>query len=76
MKLIALALPVYAMSVFKLPKDLCDKLTSAMVEFWWSNGSNKEKIAWVSWERLCKRKEEGGWGEWGFMTLVVSTNLY
>ena len=62
LKSIALALPVYAMSVFRLPKDLCDRLTSAMVEFWWSNGANKKKIAWVSWQRLCKRKEEGGMG--------------
>lgn len=62
LKSIALALPVYAMSVFKLPKDLCDKLTSAMVEFWWSSGANKKKIARVAWQRLCKRKEEGGLG--------------
>lgn len=62
LKSIALALPVYAMSVFKLTKDLCDKLTSAMVEFWWSNGSNKKKIAWVAWQHLCKHKEEGGMG--------------
>ena len=62
LKSIALALPVYAISVFKLTKDLCDKLTSAMVEFWWSNGSNKKKIAWVAWQRLCKHKEEGGMG--------------
>lgn len=34
LKFIALALPVYAMSVFKLPKDLCEKITSAMIEFW------------------------------------------
>nr|VDD44528.1 unnamed protein product [Brassica oleracea] len=45
------------MSVFRLPKDLCDRLTSAMVEFWWSNGANKKKIALVSWQRLCKHKE-------------------
>lgn len=47
---LALVLPVYAMSVFKLPKDLCDKITSAMIEFWWSSGDNKEKISWVAWK--------------------------
>lgn len=57
LKSIALALPVYAMSVFKLPKDLCDKLTSAMIEYWWSSDSNKKKIAWVAWQKICKQKD-------------------
>lgn len=33
-----------------------------MIEFWWSSGSNRKKIAWVAWERLCKSKELGGLG--------------
>ena len=36
--------------MFKLPKDLCDKITSAMIEFWWSSGDNKEKTSWVAWK--------------------------
>lgn len=62
LKSIALALPVYAMSCFKLPKEVCDKITSAMIEFWWSSGSNKRKIPWVAWQKLCKDKEMGGLG--------------
>lgn len=62
MKSVALALPVFAMSCFKLPKDLCSKLTSAMIEFWWSSGTNKKKISWVAWQKLCKHKELGGLG--------------
>lgn len=62
LKSIGMALPVYAMSVFKLPKDLCAKLTSAMRDFWWGNGGSRRKLPWVSWDTMCKDKEEGGLG--------------
>lgn len=61
-KSVALALPVYAMSCFRLSKDLCAKLTSALTEFWWSNGSNRHKLPWVAWKKLCKQKDSGGMG--------------
>lgn len=62
LKYVGMALPVFAMSCFKLPKDLCDKLTSAMIEFWWSSGNNRKKIPWVTWKKLCTDKELGGLG--------------
>lgn len=61
-KSVALALPIYAMSVFQLPKDLCARITSAIAEFWWSSGNKKKKIHWVSMEKLCKPKEAGSMG--------------
>ncbi|KAG2306533.1 hypothetical protein Bca52824_026281 [Brassica carinata] len=62
LKSIGLALPIYAMSVYKLPKDLCAKLTSATRDFWWSNGGSRKKMPWVAWDTLCKHKEEEGGG--------------
>lgn len=50
------------MSCFWLPKDTCARLVSSMTEFWWSGGSNRRKIAWVSWQKLCKSKKDGGLG--------------
>ena len=61
-KSICMALPIYAMSVFRLPNTLCEKLTSVMCEFWWSSGELRRRISWVSWQNLCKSKEEGGLG--------------
>ncbi|KAL9278395.1 putative ribonuclease H domain, reverse transcriptase zinc-binding domain-containing protein [Arabidopsis thaliana] len=50
------------MSCFQLPQDLCKKLTSVMTEFWWSSGNDRNKIPWVAWKKLCKKKEDGGLG--------------
>ena len=60
LKSVGLVLPVFAMLCFKLPKDICAQLTSAMVEFWWTSGNNHKKISWVAWKKLCKPKEVGG----------------
>lgn len=62
LKSVCLALSIYVMSCFRLPKDTCARLVSSMTEFWWSSGSNRRKIAWVSWQKLCKFKKDGGLG--------------
>ena len=61
-KSVALALPMYAMSVFQLPKDLCARITSTIVEYWWCSGDKKMKIPWVVWQHLCKPKDQGRMG--------------
>lgn len=62
LKAVALALHVYAMTCFKLPKNTCTKLTSVLSNFWWNSLENHKKIHWLSWDKLCLSKEKGGLG--------------
>lgn len=62
LKSVALALPVYSMSCFKLPKGLCADITSIMSSFWWGQKDEEQKIHWVAWRKMTESKEEGGLG--------------
>ena len=62
LKSIAMALPVYAMTCFKLPKSLCTKLTGAMIDFWWNTMQNTKKIHWIGAQKLILPKSLGGFG--------------
>ena len=62
LKTVAMAMPVFAMSVFKLPKTTCKNLTSAMSNFWWNAQEGKSKIHWLAWEKLVLGKDQGGMG--------------
>ncbi|XP_075663372.1 putative mitochondrial protein AtMg00310 [Castanea sativa] len=61
-KAVAQATPTYTMSCFKLPVTLCDELNSMASNFWWGQKEKERKMAWVSWDKLCTPKMEGGMG--------------
>ena len=61
-KAVAQAIPLYTMSCFQLPKGLCDDIESMMRKFWWGQHGQESRMAWVSWQRLCKSKLKGGMG--------------
>lgn len=52
LKAVAMAVHVYAMSCFRLPKATCVALTSALSHFWWSSMEYKRKIHWIAWKKL------------------------
>ena len=54
------AVPTYTMGIFKLSNALCDQITSLVRNFWWGKANEKNKMAWLSCDKMCKPKEEGG----------------
>lgn len=34
-KAVALAIPVFVMTIFKIPKNICKGISSAISQFWW-----------------------------------------
>ncbi|CAL1356961.1 unnamed protein product [Linum trigynum] len=58
----AQAQATYAMSVFRIPEGIIDDLHKLMANYWWGQKRSERRIHWKIWEKLCKRKEEGGMG--------------
>jgi hypothetical protein len=61
-KSIAQAIPLYVMSVFKLPLGLCDELTSMIRRYWWGAENGKRKTHWLAWDIMLRPKDYGGVG--------------
>ncbi|CAL1385032.1 unnamed protein product [Linum trigynum] len=61
-KSIAQAQATYAMSVFRIPEGIIEDLHKLMANYWWGQKRSERRIHWKRWEKLCKRKEEGGMG--------------
>ncbi|KAL0011249.1 hypothetical protein SO802_006357 [Lithocarpus litseifolius] len=61
-KAVAQSMPTYSMSVFQIPKKLCDELDALCAKFWWGQMGNERKIHWKSWDKLTVSKKEGGMG--------------
>lgn len=61
-KAVAMLIPIYTMSCFKLPRNFCFDLENMMAKFWWRQRQNENKIHWVSWKNMCDPKAEGDMG--------------
>jgi hypothetical protein len=62
------------MGVFKFPFGLIDDLEKIIRDFWWGDEQNRNKMHWLSWNKLTRPKCHGGVG---FRDLrVFSTRPY
>ena len=59
-KSVVQAIPVYSMSCFKLPRGLCEHINSIIRKFWWGSKNGSRKVAWVSWDVMCRPRNMGG----------------
>ncbi|RDX71379.1 hypothetical protein CR513_49287, partial [Mucuna pruriens] len=55
-------LPIYFLSLYKVPKKVIHSFTKIQKQFLWGNGEGRGNVAWVSLERVCKSKNDGELG--------------
>lgn len=61
-KEVSQAIPIYVMSVFIFPDNLCQEMDRLIKKFWWGAKENDRKISWTKWETLFHRKDRGELG--------------
>ena len=52
-KSVAQAIPVFAMSVFNIPKGICKEITDLIAQFWWGDNKEHKRMHWYTWWKLC-----------------------
>jgi len=51
-------IPLFFLYFFKAPIGVCKEITKLQRKFLWRWGAEGRKIVWISWENICKAKEE------------------
>ena len=63
LKLVAVAIPAYAMGTFLIPNSCCKELDRSFKNFWWGFPSKKTKnLSLKAWDSICSPKALGGLG--------------
>ena len=56
------SMPLYQMSLFRMPKTVARRLEKLQRDFLWGGGNLEKKAHLVNWEVVCADKENGGLG--------------
>ena len=63
------SLPIYFLSLFRMPKSVCDRLERIQREFLWGGSNLEKKPHFVKWSTVCTEKKKGGLGLRSFSKL-------
>lgn len=61
-KAVIQAIPIYAMSCFRIPSTIIREIEFMCANFWWGSSEKGKKMHWKAWSHLQKVKDEGGLG--------------
>ncbi|RVW53576.1 LINE-1 reverse transcriptase-like [Vitis vinifera] len=56
------SIPIYQMSIFRMPKSVVKRLEKLQRDFLWGGGNMGRKIHLVNWKVVCTQKDKGGLG--------------
>ncbi|KAE8716200.1 Phospholipid-transporting ATPase 2 [Hibiscus syriacus] len=56
------SLPIFFLSMFKMPATISQKLNSLMSDFLWGSREDKKRMHWVRWDYVCRPLSGGGLG--------------
>ncbi|RVW57146.1 putative ribonuclease H protein [Vitis vinifera] len=56
------SIPIYQMSIFRMPKSVVKRLEKLQRDFLWGGGSTGRKIHLINWKVVCTQKEKRGLG--------------
>ena len=63
------SLPIYFLSLFRMPKIVCSRLEKIQRDFLWGGGNLERKPHLVDLKAICLKKKE--WGSWGEKPIQV-----
>ena len=55
-------LPIYIMSLFRMPRGVSSRLEKIQRDFLWGSSSTKRKIHLIKWKDVCLSRGGGGGG--------------
>ncbi|GJU04920.1 RNA-directed DNA polymerase, eukaryota [Tanacetum coccineum] len=60
LKSVLTSIPLYHMSIFKVPKGVLNNLESILQNFFYGSDGSDRKLAWIGWNTVLASKKNGG----------------